>query len=137
MKTLKSLLPAYLPKAEQQTVFGETYRGVPNPNIPFKHAYPTRYHGPIYDYPVFNHTYRRQDYMAPFHKQPQGIGDLTTSSTTGSSAFDALLGAGVGYIAAKTESERIVWAGAGALATAFAGTLGLICIVGAAIYVRK
>jgi len=36
---------------DQQSIFGNTYEGVPTPYVPHVHPYPTRYHGPIWQYP--------------------------------------------------------------------------------------
>lgn len=58
------------PIPEHQSIFGDTYHGVPSPNIPHCHPYPTRYHGPIYNIPVFGKPYRQQTWRG-------GYGPLT------------------------------------------------------------
>lgn len=124
------------PSPEEQSIFGDTYSGIPNPNVPFQHAYNTRYHGPNYKYPVFDYTYKKQSFMTPFH----GMGDSAstlTASTTGSMVLDAVIGAGVGYSIAQQSSDRTAWAIGGAIVMGLAGTLGLIGLVGTAVYARK
>ena len=52
---------------DRYSIFGDTYKGVPNPMIPHKHPYPTRYHGPVYDYPTPGWGYNVSAYArAPF-----------------------------------------------------------------------
>jgi hypothetical protein len=54
---------------EYDSIFGRTYNGVPNPKVPHLHPYPTRYHGPIWTWPVFGHgnepSWREQVYVSP------------------------------------------------------------------------
>jgi hypothetical protein len=66
-----------------------------------------------------------------------GEGPPLLGSATGSMIWDALLGGGVGYLLAKDPKDRLMWAGAGAAVTVLAGTIGLLGLLGAAIYVRK
>ena len=58
-------------------------------------------------------------------------------SATGSMVWDALLGGGIGYLLAKDPKDRMVWAGGGAAVSVLAGTLGILGLLGAAIYVRR
>lgn len=66
-----------------------------------------------------------------------GCSPALFGSATGNVLLDALVGAGLGFACAKNESERLLWAGAGAGAGLLAGTLGLAGILAAAIYVRR
>lgn len=53
------------PSPEHQSIFTNTYNGVPNPQIPHEHPYPTRFHGPVYGVPRFGLPYRKQTWQAP------------------------------------------------------------------------
>lgn len=46
-------------------IFGDTSQGVPNPLSPHVHPYPTRYHGPIFNQPMFGRPYVDNGYMVP------------------------------------------------------------------------
>lgn len=48
------------------SIFGNTYNGVPNPMVPHQHPYPTRYHGPVFRYPTPGWTYE----IAPYARAP-------------------------------------------------------------------
>lgn len=49
------------------TIFGPVADGVPSPLIRHDHPYPTRYHGPIWNYPYFTQPYRENPYaLAPY-----------------------------------------------------------------------
>lgn len=50
---------------EHVGIFGETYRGVPNPHVGHVHPYPTRYHGPIWTQPQAGYPYRPATYVQP------------------------------------------------------------------------
>lgn len=52
------------PSPEHQSIFTNTYLGVPNPQIPHVHPYPTRFHGPVYGVPRFGLPYRQQSWQA-------------------------------------------------------------------------
>lgn len=133
--------------ADHQSIFSDTYHGVPSPAIPHTHPYPTRFHGPIYSYPRFYHTYRKGSWNVPTGyvgaASPKlavsGLGDTPAlfGSATGSTLIDALVGAGIGYAMAPDSKDRMLWTGAGAAAALLAGTLGLVGIVGAGFYVRR
>lgn len=138
---------------DHQSIFGDTYHGVPSPTIPHEHPYPTRFHGPIYSYPRFFKPYRKSSWAVPTGyigvaspgTKPasvsglgEGLGDVSLcSSLTGYALIDAVLGGVAGYFAADKDSERLMWAVGGAAATTFTKTLGLLAIAGAAVYVRK
>lgn len=49
---------------DQASIFGHTYQGVPNPQVPYEHPYPTRYHGPIFTEPRFG---------LPFESNPMSV----------------------------------------------------------------
>lgn len=52
---------------DRYSIFGDTYKGVPNPMVPHKHPYPTRYHGPVFKYPTPGWQYNVSPYArAPF-----------------------------------------------------------------------
>ena len=51
--------------ADRQSIFSDTYDGVVSPLVPHVHPYPTRFHGPIYNYPRFDRPYRAQSFMVP------------------------------------------------------------------------
>lgn len=125
--------------ADRQSIFGDTYNGVPSPLVAHVHPYPTRFHGPVYGTPKFGRTYREQSWQVPSDfLAVNGFGEPALfGSATGNSLFDTLLGAGLGYVMAKNESDRLLWAGAGAAAGLLAGTLGIIGVIGAGVYVRR
>jgi hypothetical protein len=58
-------------------------------------------------------------------------------SATGSGLVDAILGGAIGYAVAKDPKDRMLWAGGGAAAGLLAGTLGLLGLVGVAVWVRQ
>lgn len=67
------------PIPERASIFGDTYDGVPSPNVPFEHGYPTRYHGPIWTYPRQGYGYKRATYVkTPF----LGFGQAESAITT-------------------------------------------------------
>lgn len=145
-----------IPTPEHQSIFTDTYHGVPSPTIPHTHPYPTRFHGPIYTTPRFGLPYREGSWQAPI-QSPLLVPHPTTScatcqpgaasgfgatpalmgSATGNNILDAVIGAAIGYVVANKQSERALWAGGGAAAALLAGTLGLLGVVGAGIYMRK
>jgi hypothetical protein len=68
---------------------------------------------------------------------PEGLGAIDFGSVTGHAFLDAALVAGLGYFIAPSPKERNMWAAAGAAAGGLMGTVGLIAIVGFAMYSRK
>jgi len=55
------------PLPERFSIFGDTYDGVPNPNVLVQHGYPTRFHGPIFNVPQPAYRYASRPYaLAPF-----------------------------------------------------------------------
>jgi hypothetical protein len=172
-------------QGDQDSIFGPTYEGVPNPDIPHTHPYPTRYHGYVDSVPRFFLPYRKASYEAPWERawkkpedaraaaesatawlqfpeepdpwppqpgisgmggcecsralgvSPDGLGEPLLCASTGSTLVDALLGGAIGYIAAPDKKHAPIWAAAGAGGAALAGTLGLVAVAGAALYVRS
>lgn len=62
------------PNVEKDSIFGNTYNGVPNPMIPYEHPYPTRYHGPVFVYPMPAYKYEVSPYArSPFNGDDGGI----------------------------------------------------------------
>lgn len=121
------------PAPERDSIFGDTYGGVPNPNVPMVHGYPTRYHGPIFTVPQAGYQYAPATYIkAPFLGL-DGIGDLS-QSFTGSQVIDGLIGAFVGYAGAPSAKDAFFYAAAGGLAAGFLGTLGLGALIGVELY---
>lgn len=54
-------------RPERDSIFGNTYNGVPNPMVPHRHPYPTRFHGPVFKYPMPSWGYEVSPYArAPF-----------------------------------------------------------------------
>jgi hypothetical protein len=52
---------------ENNSIFGDTYKGVANPNTVVVHGYPTRFHGPVFTMPMPGWTYKSRPYVkAPF-----------------------------------------------------------------------
>lgn len=114
------------PLPEKRGIFGDTYNGVPNPVVPHKHPWPTRYHGPVFIYPQPGYQYMERPYAeAPF----SGLGASlfgAKSSFTGSQLIDAFIGAALGYVAAPSKDKAVIHAVAGGASGAFLGSAGLI-----------
>jgi hypothetical protein len=115
--------------ADRESIFGDTYDGVPNPNVPHVHPYPTRYHGPNWTIPnAAQSTYRIRPYAVPpyagFGAAPLG------NHITGNGAGDAVLGGAIGAVAAITGSMRpmdmVIWPAVTATLMYLAGAAGLL-----------
>lgn len=126
------------------SIFGDTYHGVPNPVVPHKHPYPTRYHGPMWRQPQATFSYRQRPLaVAPF----AGLGGCPCAgpgpcecpglgvdgepvplfqSISGNRWLDAAIGALVGFVGAPTVGDRPRFAAAGAVASGLFGTVGLV-----------
>lgn len=53
--------------SDHQSIFGDTSQGVPNPQVPAQHPWPTRYHGPIFTTPRFGMPFVATPYAsAPY-----------------------------------------------------------------------
>lgn len=114
---------------ERDSIFGNTYNGVPNPMVPYQHPYPTRFHGPVFRYPQPGWQYERSPYArAPF----DGLGEPLLgqwSSATGTDILDGVIGAGLGYLAAPSLDEGITHALVGGAAGLFLGYPGMIAFL--------
>lgn len=132
---------------DHDSIFGDTYDGVVSPTVGHNHPYPTRYHGPIWTYPLFSLPYRPTPYtLTPYAglgsacacKGAEGASGLGTSATfgspTGSSMLDAVVGAGIGYLIGKDQHEKTVLAAVGGGAGVVFGSLGLAALVGLGVY---
>lgn len=80
----------YLSRHDQNSIFGRTYQGVPNPQIPFEHPYPTRYHGPIDTVPRFG---------MPFQPNAMAVAPFSGNESTDAKGLSLL---GVGIVALAT-----------------------------------
>ncbi len=123
------------------SIFGDTYHGVPNPNVPHKHPYPTRYHGPNYTVPgVAKDSFVDRPYAEiPYFGFGQGpaLGALPRiEHVLGGGLLDAVAGAGVGYVVA-TPGDRPVWMIAGAVAGYIGGLLGVAGTAGAGLIAQQ
>lgn len=75
---------------DRASIFGDTYNGVPNPQIPHTHPYPTRYHGPIFTTPKFGLPFKANPYAsAPY----SGTGDASRGMSMGTQLVIGLVGA--------------------------------------------
>jgi hypothetical protein len=104
--------------SDRASIFGDTYAGVPNPQIPFEHAYPTRYHGPIFTIPRFGLPYMPRPYaLAPY----SGLGAMTETQKKVAYfvAGGAVVGVVVGALAYK--KKRALGGGIGLAAGGAAG----------------
>ena len=84
--------------SDRQSIFGDTYKGVPNPQIPFQHPYPTRYHGPIFTTPRFGTPFISNPYgRAPY----AGLGAAPSPAreVVGAVLWGAVSGAVIGAVA--------------------------------------
>mgnify|MGYP006992515553 CR=1 FL=1 len=82
--------------SDDESVFGDTAEGVPNPQVPHEHPYPTRYHGPMWAEPQATYPFKVNDYaLAPY----AGFGADPAGPTTGESAYAVLSVASMGISA--------------------------------------
>lgn len=127
---------------DHDSIFGDTYAGVPNPRVPHEHPYPTRYHGPNLNVPRFGLPYREKPYAVPpfsgMGRTALGQSDcpLLLRSITGYAAMDGVIGAAVGYALAPSKSDAVGWAAIGGVATAMLGTIGLAGAAAGAFYAK-
>lgn len=120
------------PRPELDSIYGDTHRGVPNPMVPHRHPYPTRYHGAVLDYPQPAHDYVR----SPYAKAPyDGLGADPFfgrgTSFTGYQFLDVAIGAYLGWIAATKEDAAPVHAIVGGLAAMSFGAPGMVAFLAA------
>lgn len=60
--------------SDRDSIFGDTYAGVPNPQIPIEHPWPTRYHGPIFTTPRFGMPFVSRPYARlPYSGFPANV----------------------------------------------------------------
>jgi hypothetical protein len=122
----------------RDSIFGDTYGGVPNPLVPHRHPWPTRYHGPIYTVPgVAKPTYRMRPYARAPYMGTNGMGASPFDPLSGSRALDAVGGAVIGYLVAPKPGDAPLWSIAGAFAGYAAGFMGMAGTLGAGIYMRS
>jgi hypothetical protein len=57
-------------------------QGVPNPYRPMVHAYPTRYHGPIYDRPMYALPWATRPYDFAVERGTEGLGEIDPAMYT-------------------------------------------------------
>lgn len=93
---------SYAPLPEHQSIFGDTYHGVPNPLVAHCHPYPTRFHGPIYSYPWFDMPYQAQTWVGAYGPLDgnDGVPDSVSASMNPKMTATAFIGLGVAAIAA-------------------------------------
>jgi hypothetical protein len=124
----------------RDSIFGDTYGGVPNPMVPHRHPWPTRYHGPIYTVPgVAKPAYRQRPYARAPYVGVDGLGaapfsEALGSNVTGNPWIDALFGAGLGYVGAPPSQSRVAWVIGSAIAAYGFGLAGFAG-VGAMLFV--
>ena len=88
-------------RSDQDSIFGHTYQGVPNPQIPYKHPYPTRYHGPIFTEPRFGTPFEPRPYaVAPYSGVENAQGSTWEVSPKG--LLIAAASAGVGWLVLRS-----------------------------------
>jgi hypothetical protein len=114
--------------AVQDTIFGNTYGGVPTPNTIIAHGYPTRYHGPVLTMPMQDYRFRRRPYAkASF----VGLGDdALWRSISGSRIWDGIIGGAAGWIAAPKKDQEALFALAGAAGSAIIGWPAIAAMIG-------
>jgi len=121
----------------QSSIFGNTYRGVPSPNVFHVHPYPTRYHGMNLTVPRFPMTYVENPYAVPsfmgMGAGPDGLGNVATSVGAFTGVAGALYGAAIGAVAGAVIGHFAAHkAGKGALYGAAAGGIALGLFYGTA-----
>ena len=109
----------------QQSIFGDTYRGVISPNVFHQHPYPTRYHGMNLTVPRFPAPYVERPYAVPSFMgvgaSPDGLGGMEGAfgavgfvggAVTGAIG-GALFGALVGHFAAHEAGKGALYGALG------------------------
>lgn len=94
--------------SDRQSIFGNTYGGVPNPQMPFEHPYPTRYHGAIFTTPRFGMPFVSRPYArAPYSGETTGASDQIRSAVVLAVGL-GVVGAAIGgvYGAMKKDASR-------------------------------
>jgi len=129
------------PSPERDSIFGDTYGGVPSPFIMHRHPYPTRYHGMSLTVPQPGYRYQPATYaVAPF----LGLGGDEPASVLSSwraplvgRTFDTFIGAAIGFASAPTERAAPIHAILGALAAWGVGALGIVGLLAGEIIVNQ
>ncbi len=122
------------PRYERDSIFGDTYDGVPSPMVPFQHAWPTRFHGPVWRMAQPGYVYARRPYASPpFLGFGGGLGAIS-EPLTGSPLADAAVGALVGWLGAPKRSQALTYAAAGMVVAGFLGSVGLLGLLGFELY---
>jgi hypothetical protein len=145
----------YLSRHDQNSIFGRTYQGVPNPQVPFEHAYPTRYHGAIFTTPRFGLPFEANPMaVAPYAglgasescgcsgkslgTSPDGLGSSEIMDRTiGDVLGGAAVGAIVGALVSPSDKVKQKWAVGGAAAVGVFGGLGLLGLLAVRAVHRK
>jgi hypothetical protein len=63
-----------VPRPERDSIFGDTYNGVPTPNTIIEHGYPTRFHGPVLTMPMPGYKYKGRPYAKASFMGVDGMG---------------------------------------------------------------
>ena len=82
--------------SDRDSIFGDTYAGVPNPQIPIEHPWPTRYHGPIFTTPRFGMPFVSRPYARLPYSGTEAPTDPPLTTGVG---FAVVAGAVVGAVA--------------------------------------
>jgi len=119
---------------ERDSIYGDTYDGVPNPMVPHVHPYPTRYHGAKFEYPQPGFRYARSPYArSPF----DGFGEPffgKGTSFTGVTFLDVVIGAGLGYLASPKPDVAVVHAAVGGMSAMIFGAPGMVAFLAAEVF---
>ncbi len=125
---------------DRNTIFGDTYSGVINPNVVLYRNYPTRYHGPNFVVPGSGTL----PYLSSPLEAPAkiGLGDdsgalAPLGYASGNRVLDALACSAIGYFAAPKGEDKILWAALSAGAGFISGVLGFVGVGAAAIIKRR
>lgn len=127
--------------ADHQSIFGDTYHGVPSPLVPHTHPYPTRYHGPIFRTPVFALPYRERPYaLAPY----AGMGAIEepvskpTAVVVGA-GLGAIFGAGIAALGGLVQQKPIDKTYESVVTSALGGAilLAVIALAAPVTYTRR
>lgn len=122
------------------SIFGDTHHGVPNPNVPHKHPWPTRFHGPNWTVPGVAHdSYVERPYaVVPyFGLEGDALGAAPLfENISGSPLVDAVLGIALGFVASPSEGDRPMWMLIGGVSMYAAGMAGLVG-TGALLYMSR
>ncbi len=111
------------PVPGRDSIFGDTWNGVPSPFVPHISGYPTRYHGPNFVMPQPDYEYAGATYVkAPF----LGFGDDSSFADLGRAA----LGAGFGYFMSEEGASATKKATNAALGAGIAYVSPVVGLIG-------